>query len=203
MDIGNFFRALVDQEDHQNDFGMIRGNRVRHILQQHGFTSARRRNDQSALSFAERCQQIHDARAEILTHCFELDPLLRIKRRQIVEKNLVAGLFGRLEVDSFYLHQREILLALMRRPHLATDGVAGLQVKLANLRWRNVNVVRAGQIVVIRRAQKSVAIRKDFEHAFGEDVAFFFALRLQDLENQILFAHAAGTGKVKGASDFG
>jgi hypothetical protein len=31
---------------------MIGGNRIRHVLQQHGFAGARRRNDQAALAFA-------------------------------------------------------------------------------------------------------------------------------------------------------
>ena len=60
---------------------------------------------------------------------------------------------------------------------------------------RNVNVVRAGKVVVIRRAEKAVAVGQDFEHALGEDVAFFFALRLEDLEDQVLLAQTAGTGQ--------
>ena len=87
----------------------------------------------------------------------------------------------------------------MRRPHVAADRVAGLQVELANLRRRNINVVRAGQIVVVGRAQKAVAVGQNFQHAFGEDVAFFFALCLQDLEDQILLAKAAGPRDLQGA----
>ena len=76
-----------------------------------------------------------------------------------------------------------------------------LQVEVADLRGRDVDVVGAGQIVVVGRAQEAEAVGQDFQHAFGEDVAFFFALGLQDLEDQVLLAEAAGAGKLQGARD--
>ena len=135
----------------------------------------------------------------MLAHGLHLDALLRIERRQVVEENLVARLFGRLEVDGLDLDQREVLLAFVRRAHVAADGVAGLQVELADLRGRDVDVVGAGQIVVVGRAEEAVAVGQDLEHAFGEDVAFFFALGLKNLEDQVLLAEAAGAGDVEAA----
>ena len=64
---------------------------------------------------------------------------------------------------------------------------------------RDVDVVGAGQIVVVGGAKEAVAVGQDFEHAFGEDVAFFFALGLKNLEDQVLLAEAAGTGDFEGA----
>jgi hypothetical protein len=83
------------------------------------------------------------------------------------------------------------------RADVAADRVAGLEIELANLRGRNVDVVRAGEIVVVRRTQEAVAVGKDLQDAFGEDVAFLFALRLEDLEDQILLAKAAGPWNLK------
>ena len=182
---------------------MVGRDGVGEVLQQHGLAGARRRDDQAALALAHGRQQVHDAGADVLADRLQLDPLLRIQRRQVVEQNLVARFFGRLEVDRFDLHQREILLALVRRTHLAADGVAGLQVELADLRRRNVNVVGTGQVVVIGRAEEAVAVGQDFQHAFGEDVAFFFALGLQDLEDQVLLAQAAGAGQIEVPGDLG
>jgi hypothetical protein len=34
-------------------------------------------------------------------------------------------------------------------------------------------------------------------------VAFFFALRLQDFEDEVLLAHTAGTGQIQGPCDLG
>ncbi len=187
----------------QHHFRMVGRNRVGDVLQQHGFAGAWRGDDKTALALADGDQHVHDAGAHVVAHGLQLEALLRIKRRQVVEENLVAGLVGRLEVDGLDLDQRKVFFSLVGRPHLAADGIAGLQVELADLRGRDIDVVGAGQVVVIRRAQEAVAVGKDFQHAFGEDVAFFFALRLQDFEDQILLAQAARTGEVELASDLG
>ena len=88
------------------------------VLQQHGLAGARRRDDEAALAFADRRQQVHDAAADVLAHGLQLDALLGIERREVVEEDLVARLFGRLEVDGLDLDQREILFAFVRRTHL-------------------------------------------------------------------------------------
>ena len=121
----------------------------------------------------------------------------RIKRREIVEKNLVARDLGILEIDRFDFDQREVALAVLRRANLAGDGVAGAQVELPDLRWRDVDIVRTGQIVVLRRAEKAEAVRQAFQNALGENQAVLFRLRAEDLEDQLLLAHAGGAGDVQ------
>ena len=91
----------------------------------------------------------------------------------------------------------------MWRPHLSADRVTGFEVEFADLGRRNVDIVRPGKIVVVGRAKESVAVGQDFEHTFGEDVSFFFALRLQDLEDKVLLAKPAGAGKLERAGDAG
>src|SRR6185437_4655537 len=76
--------------------------------------------------------------------------------------------------------------------HVAGDGVAGLEVELADLRGRDVDVVGAGQVVVIGAAEEAVAVGQNLEDALGEDVAFLLALRLKDLEDEVLLAKCAG-----------
>jgi len=110
---------------------MIGRNRVRHILQQHGLAGTRRRNDQPALSFAERCEQVHDARADVLAR------VVSSFRRswgysgvRLSNRSCYAASSGDSKLTASILHQREILLALMRRTHLAADGVSRFQVEL-------------------------------------------------------------------------
>src|ERR1700761_6393061 len=88
----------------------------------------------------------------------------------------------------------------MRRPDVAADRVAGLEVELANLRRGDVDVVRARQIVIVGRAEKAVAVREDFQHPFSEDVTLFFTLGLENLEDEVLLAKAGGAGDVEAAS---
>src|SRR5689334_12136954 len=80
----------------------------------------------------------------------------------------------------------------MGRTYLSADRVAGFEVEFANLGRRNVDVIRTGQVVVVGRSKESIPVGQDFEHAFCEDVPFFFALGLQDLEDKVLFAKSAG-----------
>ena len=140
---------------------------------------------------------------QVVARRFQPQPLLRIERREVLEEELVARLVGRLEVDRLDLDQREIPLAVFRRPHLAGDRVAGLQVELADLRRRHVDVVGARQVVVVGRAQEAESVRQHFEHAFGEHEAAQLGLRLEDLENQILLAHAGRAGDVQILGDLG
>ena len=115
-----------------------------------------------------------------------------IERRQVVEEDLVARDLGVLEVDRLDLDQGEVALALLGRAHLAGDGVAGAQVEAADLGGRDVDVVRAGQVVVVGRAQEAEAVGQALEHALGEDQAALLGLRLQDLEDQLLLAQPVG-----------
>ena len=132
---------------------MVRRDRVGDVLQQHGLAGTRRRHDQRALTLADRRDDVDDARRQILLGrilVLHLEPFVRIERRQVVEVDLVARLLGLLEVDRVDLEQREITFAFLRRADVAVDGIAGAQAKTANLRGRDVNVVRAGEVIRFR-----------------------------------------------------
>ena len=58
-----------------------------------------------------------------------------------------------------------------------------------------------GQVVVVGRAQESEAVGQHLEHAFREDEAALLGLRLQDLEDQLLLAHAGRAGDVQVLGD--
>ena len=113
---------------------MVLRDRLGDVLQQHRLAGSRRRDDEPALPFADRRPEIEHPRGQVLGGRFERDPFLRVERREIFEEQLVARLFRRFEIDGFDLDQREVALALLRRPNLSGDGVAGLQVELPDLR---------------------------------------------------------------------
>src|SRR5262252_1858576 len=123
---------------------------MRDILQQYGFAGTRRRNDQRALSFADRCNDIDNTRREVLLGrilVFHLEPLIGVERCQVVEIDLVTGLLRIFEIDRIDLEQGEIALSFFRRANMSLDGVAGAQTETANLTRRYVYVVRSGKIV--------------------------------------------------------
>src|SRR5262249_40160920 len=121
----------------------------------------------------------------------EMQSLQRIERVEVVEEDLLARLLRRLEVDRLDLQQREVPLGVLRRPDLAGNSVAGAKIEAPDLGRRDVDVVRPGQIVVVRRSQESETVGKNLENALGEDEAVLLRLRLEDLEDQLLLSQAA------------
>ncbi len=53
------------------------------------------------------------------------------------------------------------------------------------------------QVVVIRSAKKTESVRQHLENALGKDEPALLGLRLEDLKNQLLLAHAGGAGDGK------
>src|SRR6266436_2538812 len=137
---------------------MVGSNGVCDRLKQHRLAGARRSDNQSTLSFAQWSNQVDNSGGKVLLCGFHLQHLFRIQRREIVEENFFAGLVGRLEVNCFNFDESEIALAFFGRTNLAADGVAGAQIEFSYLRWRHINVVWPGQIVVFRRAQETKTI---------------------------------------------
>ncbi len=102
LHVRHFFRALIDQKHDQIAFRVIGGHRLGDVLQEHRLARARRRDDQRALSLADRRNDIDDARRQILSSRilhFELQALVGIERRQIIEVDLMSGLLRVFEVD--------------------------------------------------------------------------------------------------------
>ncbi len=118
-----------------------------------------------------------------------------IERRQVVEVDLVARFLRVLEIDGVDLEQREIPLAVLRRADLPVDGVAGAQAEAADLRGRDVDVVRAGQVIRFRRAQEAEAVGQDFDDAFADDVDFLVAscLRMANISSCLRMVLAFST----------
>ena len=96
-------------------------------------------------------------RDDMFVRRLELDAVLGIERREVVEEDLLARHVGVLEVDRLDLDQREVALPFLRRADLAGDGVAGAQVEAADLRRRDVDVVRdrAGSCTRARAGSRS------------------------------------------------
>ena len=118
--------------------------------------------------------------------------LFGVQRRQVFEQDLVLRRFRRLAIDPVNLDQRKVAFTVLRCADLALDGVAGVQVEAANLARAYVNVIGAGQIRGVRRAQEAEAVRQGLQRAVTEDCFAFFGLVLQQGEDQFVFAQPVG-----------
>src|SRR5262249_39549320 len=93
-------------------------------------------------------------------------------------------------IDRFNAEEGEISLVFLGWPDLTRNHRARAQAKPANLAWRNIDVVGAGEIVVIRTAQESEAVRQNFQRALAEHESVLLHPLLKDLKNEILFLQA-------------
>ena len=75
---------------------------------------------------------------------------------------------------------------------MAFDGVAGAKAEAADLRRRDVDVVGAGQVVGVGRAQKAEAVGENLDDAFADNIDFLDRELLENGEHQLLLAHGAG-----------
>jgi len=93
LHLGDLLGPLVNEQHNKVDLRMIRRDRGGDVLQQHGLAGFRRRDDQAALTPADRRDQVDGARGQILgaaISALELEAPGRMKRRQVLEQNLVA-----------------------------------------------------------------------------------------------------------------
>jgi len=174
---------------------MIGGDRVRDILQEHGFTGPRRRHNESALTLAERRDDIDDARRKILSRRifdFHVQPLSRVKRRQIVEVDLVLDVLRLFEIDFVDLEESEVALALFRTTDMTLDGIAGTQSKPTDLGGRYIDVVRSGQVIRIGRTKKAKAVQKNFNDACADNLDILGRQLFQSRKHQLLLAQSTG-----------
>ena len=174
---------------------MIGRDRVRDVLHQHGLAGAGRRHDQGALALADRGDDVDNPCRKVLSGGvleFEPEPLIGKQRRQIVEIDLVLGLFRVFEIQRVDLEQREIAFAFFRAANMAFDGVAGAKPEAADLRGRDIDIIRSRQIIGVRRAQKSEAVGENLDDAFADNVGFLDRELFENGEHQLLLAHGAG-----------
>ena len=142
------------------------------VMQQRCLAGARRRDNQTALPHSERRHQIHDSRRITIRHCLELDPFVRINRRQLL-KWREALIFRRLfTID---LQQLDQLRAATAAPGFTVNPHPITQGKTANDFGRDENVLRRLHEVALRVTQEPETLAGDFNDAFAE---FRFSLNL-------------------------
>ena len=137
---------------------MVGGDRLGDVLQENRLAGARRRHDQGALPLADRRDDIDDPGGIILLGrvvVFELDALVRVKRRPGRRNGPCADLLRILEIDGVDLEQGR---NSARLPWGRGSGprrcrrCAGRSGGSGSARCR---CRRAGQVIGIRRAQEA------------------------------------------------
>ena len=124
------------------------------------------------------------------------DPRVRVQRRQVVKLHLVRHQVRILVVDRLDAQQGEIALVLFGRADLAGNGRTGLQAEPADLAGRDVDVVGAGQVVIVGAAQKPEPVGQDLQRSLAVHQPVHLHAFFQDAEDQVLLLHARHVGDV-------
>ena len=151
LHVRHFLGPLVDQQHDENDFRVIPGDAVGDILQEHGLAGPGRGHDEPPLALADGGHEVHDAGRVVVRIRLQTQALVGIKGGQIVKEDFIPGDGGVFEIDRLHLEEGEVALPFLGGPDLPRDGVAGAQVEPPNLGGRHIDVIRPGQVVVIRR----------------------------------------------------
>ena len=186
LHVGDFFGAFVHQQYDQLHFRVVVGDAVGQLFHQLRFTRSRRCDDQSPLPFADGGEKIQHAPGELGGMVLQLQALLGIERREVVEERPVFALGNRHVVDRLDLQQGVVALLLLGRAHLTRDHVAASQGELSDLGAGDVGVVAGVGEVAVHRPQKAVAFIGDLQNPGKEDVAPFAHLGFENLEHQVL-----------------
>ena len=177
LEVGHLLGPLVDEQDEEVDVGVVLGDRVGDLLEEDGLARLRLRHDEPALPLPDRAEEVHDPRRVLVGRGFEGERLLGEERREVVEVDTVGDGVGLAVVDGVDADEREEALAFLRRADLAVHGVTLLQAEPLDLRGRDVDVVGGGEVVELGRAEETVPVRQDFEHADFADHPFERRLR--------------------------
>ena len=171
LHIGYLLRTLVDKKDNHIDLGVVLQNSVSQLLEQHRLTGFRLCYDQSALTFADRREQVYHTNAQrVVMTGTEFEFLVREEWGEVLEGDTMFRHLGRQTVNTNHFLHREEFLRLRIHADGALDGVAGFESVLANLVFAHVDIVRAGEVVIVGGAKESVAVRCTLESTHGNHV---------------------------------
>src|SRR5438128_1503642 len=97
----------------------------------------------------------------------------------------VAG-SSKVEETTSPITVRDIALAVLGAADLALDRVAGAQAVLPHLVGADIDVVRAGEVIGLRRAEEAEAVGQHLDRTLAHDLLAVLGLDLENGEHQIL-----------------
>ena len=153
--VGDFLRALVDQQHDEDHVRVVVSDGVGDLLEEHCLAGERRGDDHPPLALPDGRKQVHNAGGHVLPVMFQVEPTVRMQRRQVIEKGLLLGQLRVLEVDGLHANEGEVLLVVLRRPDLSGHRVACAEIEALDLGMGDVDVVGTGQIVVVGRPEET------------------------------------------------
>ena len=160
----------------------------------------RRRNNQPPLPKPDRSNQVDNSSTEMLCIIRQTQSLFRVQRSQVIEEDLVRQQIRVLAIDRFHSQQSKIPFIFLRWPNLTCDRGARTQTKTPNLTGTDIDVVGAGQVVVVGAAEEPEAFAAHLERALRLERRVLLEQRALDVEQEVV---APRGGRDRHAECFG
>jgi hypothetical protein len=169
-EVSDFFGTFVDEENDEGGFWVVFDDGLRDIFQEDRLSCTRRRDDECALSFAERSYEIDGSRADRAgAWIFEDDPLVGMSRGQAVEVDGFAPFGGRDSLDGKDFFNGEKTLAIARSAEACFHLESGFETKGAVDVKGDLNILRDGAEVIALPAEEDAALRADVGDGFSDE----------------------------------
>ena len=148
--IGHFFRALINQNNHEVNLGVVQLDCLGDLLDDHGLTGLRRRDNQTTLALTNWGNQIDDARSEGLSRSLHAKLLIGIDRGELGKLATCLCILDAHAVDGVNANQCVVLLTLTFTftglTDSSCDGITGAQSPTTHVAQGHVDIVWTGQV---------------------------------------------------------
>ena len=164
LKIRDFLRAFINEQHHRVDFRVVRGDGVADLLEDGGLAAARRGDDQPARAFANRRDEVNDARFEQFGSGFEVELFNRVNGGEVFKTDGLGVFLERHVVD--FVNGLELRTrAAMWRLRRSSDMAALAQKAAADGVGRDKDVGGFGVKMVGSRPQETEALLGNFQVA--------------------------------------
>ena len=122
---------------------MVGGNGIGYILHQNGLSRLGLGHNQCTLSLANGSKQVYNARTEVGGAGISRQAVLLVGEEwgEVLKRYSVANLRRNSAVDFVNAGEREVLLTLMWRAHMALYYIASLEAVALDERVRHIDII--------------------------------------------------------------
>lgn len=170
LEVGDLLGALIEQEDDEGDFFVIVDDALGDVLEHHRLSRARGGIDETALTFAQRGNEVHDARGDGADgfRYFKDNALLREGGGKLLE---VSRRLVNINIDAVHLGDAvdgEVFVLVLRRAGDACDAVARAEGELADEEEGDEDVLRQRGKAVFGIANEAEILDSNLKDAFNK-----------------------------------
>ena len=191
--VGDFLRALVHEQEHEVDIGVVGADGKGQTLEHHGLSDARRGDNQASLPHSEGGNQIDRAGGRVeLARLFQKNPPVREHGGEFFEFKRALPLSDWYSLDR--CQRSEAKPALRLKTDRSCDPESRTEFVLTKQGNRECQVA-GSRLEIDRRPAHHRGIGGEFDHPLRRDFASTLHLITREVEDEIVFRRIPVDGK--------